>query len=113
MVLPGCCYQDDASAGAFTHGCRCGALPEWARRFLCLALSNVGATSPSPSQVGQTTYVLLIYAAFALALESILETKRLHCGCACIELLKNECEVMYAAIYALQEAELLAISGAC
>ena len=36
------------------HGCRAGAFPEWARRFLCLALSVVGATSPSPSQVRQT-----------------------------------------------------------
>ena len=56
------------------HGCRCGALPEWARRFLCLALWNVGATSPSPSQVGQTAYVLTHLCdvlAFALALEGI------------------------------------------
>ena len=32
-----------------------GVLPVWARRFFCLVLSSVGATSPSPSQVRQTT----------------------------------------------------------
>ena len=78
VVLPGCSYQVRRRGRHSIHGCRAGALPVWARRFFCLALRFVGATSPSPSQAGQTAYVLLIY---ALSLR-LLQGALLHSHCS-------------------------------